>query len=495
VWGDRDVNGSEGPIVSVRERAQLAAVREVLDAALFTAEAVEAAVGEREELTLSPDRLPFYASSLNAEPPLRELVRLFVLGEALELCAAARAVAPVDSDVLVELRLASIERGHLRPLVHVVPFRDVIVVHDLVVQPLAHDHVLGISPSSRVLASLALRHEVEAALDVGSGCGVHAARAARHSSRVVATDLNLRAVRLTALTACLSGVEVDARVGDLLEPAGGSVFDLILANPPFVISPDRAHLFRDGGRPGDEISKATVEQAAARLREGGFAQIMANWISSPDDWSARPRAWVADSGCDAWILRFDRREPSEYARRFLYPPGPLDPGYAEAVGRWLEYYRREGIEEISGGMVVLRRRRGRSWVRADELSAVTSSMGDQLLQLFAAVDEVEALPDPRALLHWHLGLLAEHRLDQTLLFRGGRYEAGPASLRPAVGVGIAASVPALELPVLFQLDGTRPLGDVLEDVCRQTGQDPADGVPALLATVCNLYERGFLTRV
>ena len=158
---------------------------------------------------------------------------------------------------------------------------------------LAYDYVSGISPAFAVLATLALRHEVEAALDAGSGCGVHAVRAARHSARVVATDLNPRAVRLTALSAGLSGVEVDAREGDLLEPVGETAFDLILANPPFVISPERAHLFRDGDRAGDEISKAVVEQAAALLREGGFAQIMVNWVSAPDDWSARPRDWVA----------------------------------------------------------------------------------------------------------------------------------------------------------------------------------------------------------
>ncbi len=490
------MNATGGPVVSVRERAQLAALKKVLDGASYTAETVEAAVAEREELMLSPDRLPYYAWSLNAEPPLRELVRLFVLGEALALGDAARAVAPSEVEVLVELGLASIEQGHLRPLVHVVPFRDVVVVHDLVLQPPGYDYVSGISPASRVLATLALRHEVEAALDVGSGCGVHAVRAARHSARVVATDLNPRAVRLTALSAGLSGVEVDAREGDLLEPVGETAFDLILANPPFVISPERAHLFRDGDRAGDEISKAVVEQAAALLREGGFAQIMVNWVSAPDDWSARPRDWVADRGCDAWILRLDRREVREYTKRFLYPPGPLDSGYAAAVGRWLEYYRSEGIGEISGGLVVLRRRNGRNWTRADEVPSLAPSAGDdQLVRLFAAVDALEALPNERALLDWHVGLLPEHRLDQTLQFRGGRYEAGPAQLRAVAGLGIAGFVPASDLPLLFQFDPARPLGALLEDVSRQTGRDPADGVPALMATVRNLYERGFLTRV
>ena len=58
-----------------------------------------------------------------------------------------------------------------------------------------------------------------AALDLGTGSGVQAFLAARHSGHVVGLDLNPRALRLARLNAALNGVEnVDWRQGDLFEP-------------------------------------------------------------------------------------------------------------------------------------------------------------------------------------------------------------------------------------------------------------------------------------
>ena len=58
----------------------------------------------------------------------------------------------------------------------------------------AADHVLGISSASTSLAQLTLRHPVGSALDLGTGCGVQALHLSTHSARVVATDVNQRAL-------------------------------------------------------------------------------------------------------------------------------------------------------------------------------------------------------------------------------------------------------------------------------------------------------------
>ena len=80
-------------------------------------------------------------------------------------------------------------------------------------------------------------------LDVGTGCGVQALHASRHSGTVVGTDVSRRALQLAGLTAALSEVEIDLREGDLLEPVAGETFDLVVSNPPFVIGAPRvAHL-------------------------------------------------------------------------------------------------------------------------------------------------------------------------------------------------------------------------------------------------------------
>lgn len=482
--------------LSQRECVVASELGAVLGAAGYTEDAVKRALDEKGELVLSAERIPLYARRLNADVPLRDLLRLFLLGESLPVAAATHALAPVKLSALGDLGLVEQRGDEVSPLVNVLPFRDVLLVHDPDLGTPRMDHVSGVSSASRTLAAVTMRQPVEMALDVGSGCGVQALLAARHSAQVVATDLNPRAVHFTRLSAALSGiVNVDARQGSLFEPARGSSFDLIVGNLPYVISPDRSYIFRDSGEPGDSLSKTAVVTAGTFLREGGFAQIMVNWVSSAEDWSASPRSWVEGSGCDAWVLRYHSGDPLEYAAGFLHPLDVRDPAYEETLDRWLDYYRQEGFEEITAGLVVLRRRSGRNWIRADRMPLPGSTATEHILRVFAAQDDLARATDDRILLDSCFRLVDEHRLEQTLRFRAGQYEASSARLNLENGVGVVVDVPATALAVLFHFDGTRPLREVLLAVSEQTGSDPDTAAPGLIATVRRLYELGFLVRI
>jgi hypothetical protein len=68
------------------------------------------------------------------------------------------------------------------------------------------------------LAGATIRRPVGSTLDLGTGCGVQALFASQHSDRVVASDVNPRAVALATLTMELNGAgNVDVRAGDLLD--------------------------------------------------------------------------------------------------------------------------------------------------------------------------------------------------------------------------------------------------------------------------------------
>ncbi|MBD4601382.1 methyltransferase, partial [Xanthomonas citri pv. citri] len=65
--------------------------------------------------------------------------------------------------------------------------------------------------------------------------------------------------------------------GDLLAPVAGERFDLVVSNPPFVITPrtDPAApvlTYRDGGREGDRIVAELIAALPDVLAEGGTAQ-------------------------------------------------------------------------------------------------------------------------------------------------------------------------------------------------------------------------------
>ena len=106
------------------------------------------------------------------------------------------------------------------------------------------------------------------ALDVGTGCGVQALHATRHADAVVATDVSARALAFARLTLALNGARaVDLRQGDLLEPARGEQFDLVVSNPPFVITPrtpSRAVVHLPGRRAPRRRDRPEARHAGAR---------------------------------------------------------------------------------------------------------------------------------------------------------------------------------------------------------------------------------------
>src|SRR5438876_110103 len=84
---------------------------------------------------------------------------------------------------------------------------------------LPREYVDGLIESAPVLAALTVRRPAGSVLDLGAGSGVQALLAARHSRRVVAVDVNPRALRFTAFNARLNGLpHVECRRGNLFEP-------------------------------------------------------------------------------------------------------------------------------------------------------------------------------------------------------------------------------------------------------------------------------------
>ncbi|BBH45754.1 class I SAM-dependent methyltransferase [Pseudomonas sp. KU43P] len=114
-------------------------------------------------------------------------------------------------------------------------------------------------------------HPVQHAVDIGCGSGIGAllvARAAPHA-QVSAVDINPMALRYTAINAVLAAIaNVSVEPSDLLAGITGT-FDLIVANPPYMLDAGR-RTYRHGGGPlGAELSLRIVEQACERLAVGG----------------------------------------------------------------------------------------------------------------------------------------------------------------------------------------------------------------------------------
>jgi len=386
------------------------------------------------------DDVPLVLDRYRTGDPRAALVRAFVLGERV-----APDSLPVSADTLVDAGLLELDADGALARVRLTPFAGLLVAHDAEAEDA--NFVTGVNAASRTLATLTVRVPVERALDVGTGSGVEALLAARHAKTVVATDINPRAIEYAALGARLNGLELDLREGSFFEPVDGEAFDLIVANPPFVVSPDSDYVYRDSALPGDAVCREVVRGAAAHLRPGGFATVLCNWICRTPEERWEPLAeWVDGLACDALLLAHGAVEPLRYASRWNEPLRSDPEAYAAAVGRWLDYYEREEIAGIGIGAVVLRGRDRPGWVRGFTAPRpAVGSASDHLLRLFAAADHGDA-----DLLDRRVALVRGHRLDQTLVY-GEEYSVAGVTMSLAEGVGLVAEIDPDALPLLFEL--------------------------------------------
>jgi SAM-dependent methyltransferase len=493
-----------GPLVA-DDDAAVRDLRAALWAAGYTLPRLKEVLGfGNDSVVVPPGDVPGIDRQLPRGEPLPTLIRLFLLAVPVPVAEVAAALGTLSPERCADLGAITLAGEHAQATCRLVPARDVLVAvsreHEFSAE-LDADHVMGITPSTDLLADLTLRRPVGDVLDVCCGGGLQALLCARHARRVVATDLNPRAVNFAAFNARLNGLDnVELRQGDLFEPVGDEEFDLIVANPPFIISPDSSYAFRDSGLEGDEISKQIVRGAAERLRDGGHAFVLVGWAHGREqDWDEPLRPWVEDLGCDAWLLRHSSADPLEYAVGFNRSLAPVDPeGYSEAIDRWLDYDQKLGIEAIGYGAVILRRREGKTWVRADTLhQGLLAPAGEQVARVFESQDLLVSLPDREAVFDLILSTNPKHRLEQVLRPSGDGYAVDVAGVVLEEGMSFRAAVDVHAMQILVRLDGKRTLREVLDESRREVepGMSEEEFAAASLRAVRRMIELGFVLPV
>jgi SAM-dependent methyltransferase len=465
----------------------------LLRAAGYEAARIQERLATGDELLARSPELPSYLRRLGDADELALLLRLFLLG------------VPVRRAALEELVAASL-RGRLAGAGLLVPDGDVvhgavrIVPHDQLLIASDHaggaeghaDHVPGVHRPSVALAHLTVRGHGERALDVGTGNGIQAILLAAHAERVVATDVNPRALRYAAFNAALNGAgNVETRHGSFFEPVDGERFDLVVANPPYVVSPESAYLFRDGGRRGDAVSEHVVRAAPAALAAGGFASLLIAWALDPDDPAERPRSWLEGSGCDGFLLHTSTDDPIETATVWNRDLLERPEAYAAALDRWLAYYRDLGIEHLGYACLVLRKRADAREGRLDAQHLPRAALrpaADHVRKLFETRDRLDELGGDDALLERRLRVVEDAVVSQDTRFAGGRWRTETLTLRLERGLPFSAELDPPTARLVRELDGSSALAAALTAA---VGDDEA-AVQAGLALARQMLEVGFL---
>lgn len=480
-------------------------LRDAMVAADYTVDGVTSRLGEEAHRALLRDAtVPGLRALADDRGPLTTLARLWPLQASAPLEDAERALPGLVAS-LVEGGVLTRAGDEVRAVVDVRPYgdddSDWWVVCDLTPgldgssRRVGADHVLGISPASTTLAQLVVREPVGRALDLGTGCGVQSLHLARHADAVVATDVNERALAMARLTARLSQVWHEVRAGDLYEPVAGERFDLVATNPPFVVSPPGGArlVYRDSGLPGDDVVRRIVTGAGAVLAEGGWCQVLANWVHvAGRPWEERVGGWLAGGGCDAWVLQRETLDPAAYAETWLADAGLAGtPGWTEAYDRWLGWFAAEGIEAVGLGWLCLRRT-GRSdpVLRLEDWPyELVQPMGPEVAGWARRVDALAGLDDE--------GLLAARLVRaadvvQETYGAPGATDPEQIVLRRGVGVRRARRVDTVDAALVGACDGELTAGQVLDALASLLDMDPAPLRAERLPVVRDLVAEGWL---
>lgn len=530
------------PVAPALGGADAEQLRAALVGAGYTVDGVAAVLGLVGQAALDRGDLAGAGRAIEGAGRCATLLRLFVLGADAAEGAAQDALAPLGLARALELGLLEpAGTGQVRAALDLRPYGEGDgagalpgadpaqegsgawwVLSDLGSdarpgRALRPDHVLGIGAAALTLAQATPRAPVARALDIGTGCGVQALHLSRHAGLVVATDLSARAVALARATAALNGLEWDVRQGDLLGPVQGELFDLIVANPPFVVGPgwlgDAAAAgagsgdspdapggfdYRDSGLEGDEISARLVRGLPALLAPGGTAQLLANWVIPADgDWAARVSGWLAGSGCDAWVWQRELADPGEYVSLWLRDAGqaPGTPEWDERYATWLDWFDATQTRAVGMGLITIRRTGSPepAVVCEDVRQAVEQPSGAAIAAWF---DRLDWLRD-------HDGRLGEARLAAaadvvltTHATRGAQgWEPQVLTLRQGGGLRWEVEADSAIAALVAGCTGAATVAQLAEVLAQSLGESAAAVLDALAPIVADLVQRGLLEPV
>jgi hypothetical protein len=262
-----------------------------------------------------------------------------------------------------------------------------------------------------------------------------------------------------------------------------------------VVSPQNDLVYRDSGLERDAICERILRAAPGHLAEGGFAQVLCNWVRiRGQDWLARITQWFDRSMCDVWIIHRSSVEPGEYAQNWLSQNGTsLPERFADDFDRWIRYYEENEIEAIDVGLINLRRRTGeRNWLRVDRDRDLDQCKGAGLLVGFAAHDLLDSLSDDRAFLDFRLWCRPELRLSQRLKPSESGWTVDGAECRLGQGMQFEGDLNPMVFHLLTLCRGQLPLSAVLAQVSARLGQDEEAIRHECLTAARSLVLQGFL---
>jgi len=471
-------------------------LRQALDNAGFSEATVSELLGPAGRFHVQRGEAAPVHRRLAGGSPLTTLIRLFVAGQSCDAREAQLALGAQDFGPYAAAGVIAVANDRVLPLMAIEPLGGLFVASDAASLASQPDYVMGPSGPSRALAGLTVRHAVGTTVDIGSGCGLQALLAAAHSRRVVAYDVNPRAVYFTGFNARLNDLSnIHGETADLFEWMPKEEVGLVVSNPPYVVSPGLAHIYRDSQREGDSVCRHLASAIPRLLAPMGVGQFMANWIvRRGESWADRLRGWFAGSGCDVWILHETTEEASSYVANWLRETDALALRHgSKDYDRWMAYFEDHGIVGVGYGLVSMQRHSRRSeniWIdpAPDTYTFPCSAAMARYLERRRSIAETTV----RELLAQPLRTSPDLVIDEIRALLGGQWTTGNRQGRLFRGLCWQLALSPELARVVERSDGTRRLDAVIDEVARTVEVDPHPLVRTLMPAIRCMLERGLM---
>ncbi|QGJ71951.1 Hypothetical protein PBC10988_36640 [Planctomycetales bacterium 10988] len=479
----------------------LVKLRDVLDSHNFNVEGIERTYQIPLPVLLSE---PFYQVlwRTREETSLDLLVRLFLEGERISLAKFETIVEATGLEPWVECGLVRVDGSSVSAVVELFPFRGLWMTFDFkphYTQPLSNYYVMGVASSTKTLSEITIRQPYEKVLDLGCGSGLQALLCSNHSEFAIGIDQNPRAINLAKFNAALNGItNVEFRQGDLFQPVEGEKFDLIVSNPPYVVSPPSDWIFRDGNRKdsereGDAFCQMVVKEGAKYLNEGGYLEMLANWVHPREEnWKVRLRGWFDDTECDAWVMQAGEQSSPNYANLWIKDT-TSEANRKATFDQWMEYYESLKVDRISAGCIVMRKRS-----RADNYFCLekmpdkwAKNAGNTIQRAFLFLDMLAKTSDEE-LLDTAFCRSPNIRLTQYLEPQENSWGLVQNQIRVMDPLPSRADMDSVAMALLTQCNGDLPVRTILEGICEGLKAEWEEVLPAGLAMTKGFLQRGLI---
>lgn len=334
-------------------------LREILTASGYSEPAIYKALDIPYFSMLTLYALPvFLHFRLNEDTPFNRLVKLFLMSQSFKkkdlLCGL---FTEKDINDLKAMRILSEKDDRVSSMIDIHPCMGTFIATDhRFTDRKSTRAVMYLSEDSYTLARGTIRKPVRRTLDLCTGSGVQAIIAAKHSEEVIGVDINPRAINFAEFNRIFNGAS-NARFlrGDLFTPVEGELFDLIVANPPFVPRPanKKKLFFRDGGYSGEAVLDQILMNAPRFLTEKGSCQIFTEVLQrNNQSYIEKLSGALGDKPFDILVLAGNHVPSEMYAIGHLKYTREYDDFTSELV-EWLRCLYDNGITQIAEGLITI----------------------------------------------------------------------------------------------------------------------------------------------